>query len=328
MSDTSLHDLDRSLLSLLQGEFPLVEEPYTALGLRLGVGEGDIIAAIERLKAEGVVRLISPVLDSRRLGYRSTLVAMGVPADQLDTATSIISQNPGVSHGYERDHRFNIWFTLAVPPAADMEAELEKLASPIAAEAVFDLPALKMFKIRAYFAMKGGQPAPSPAVHDGRVPGRVELSRTDRRLINELQQDLPLISRPFAGMAARLDMNVDQFLAGCRSLLERGVMRRFGAAVNHRRAGFGANAMTCWVAPREKVAAAGQDLASLPEVSHCYERETNPLWQYNLFAMIHGHTAETCREIADDASRRTGLKEWVVLFSTREFKKERIKYLV
>ncbi|MFH1169690.1 MAG: Lrp/AsnC family transcriptional regulator, partial [Chloroflexota bacterium] len=216
MSDTSLHDLDRSLLSLLQGEFPLVEEPYAALGLRLGVGEVDIIAAIERLKAEGVVRLISPVLDSRRLGYRSTLVAMGVPADQVDAATSIISQHPGVSHGYERDHRFNIWFTLAVPPAADMEAELDKLASPIAADAVFDLPALKMFKIRAYFAMKGGQPAPSPAAHDGRVPGMVELSGTDRRLINELQQDLPLVSRPFAGMAARLDMKIDGFLAGCR----------------------------------------------------------------------------------------------------------------
>jgi DNA-binding Lrp family transcriptional regulator len=105
-------------------------------------------------------------------------------------------------------------------------------------------------------------------------------------------------------------------------------MRRFGAAVNHRKAGFAANAMTCWAAPPEKVVAAGQKLASWREVSHCYERKTNPLWRYNLFAMIHAHTEEACREIAAKVSAQTGLTDYVMLFSTREFKKTRVKYLV
>ncbi len=123
-------------------------------------------------------------------------------------------------------------------------------------------------------------------------------------------------------------MDEDYFLAQCQSLKQRGIMRRFGAAVNHRKAGFKANAMTCWVAPPEKVDAAGRKLASLKEVSHCYERKTNPLWRYNLFAMIHGHTEKACQEIASKVSEETGLTDYAMLFSTREFKKTRTKYLV
>ena len=98
--------------------------------------------------------------------------------------------------------------------------------------------------------------------------------------------------------------------------------------INHRRVGFKANAMTCWVAPPEKVEAAGQKLASLREVTHCYERKTNPFWQYNLFAMIHGHSRKECLEVANKVSTETGLINRVLLFSTKEFKKVRIKYLV
>ena len=142
------------------------------------------------------------------------------------------------------------------------------------------------------------------------------------------QQDLSLIPEPFLAMAGRADMNAEQFLARCRSLQQRGIMRRFGASINHNRVGFKANAMTCWVAPPDAVDVAGRKLASLREVSHCYERKTNPLWQYNLFAMIHGHNKEACREIASKVSDEIGLNDCVMLFSTREFKKARIKYLV
>ena len=86
--------------------------------------------------------------------------------------------------------------------------------------------------------------------------------------------------------------------------------------------------MTCWVVPPEKVDAAGQELASLAEVSHCYERKTNPLWTYNLFAMIHGDSLEACQDIANDISRRIGLTDCILLLSTKEFKKTRVKYLV
>jgi len=174
---------------------------------------------------------------------------------------------------------------------------------------------LKQFKIGTHFS-------------GGALPPPVKLSATERRVINELQNDLPLVSAPFGEMAARLNMDVAEFLARCQSLVECGVMRRFGASVNHREIGLKANAMVCWVAPPQTVAVAAQKLARLSEVSHCYERKTNPLWQYNLFAMIHGHTREACREIADRVSGETGLKDYVLLFSSREIKKKRVKYLV
>ncbi len=115
-------------------------------------------------------------------------------------------------------------------------------------------------------------------------------------------------------------------LAECRLLHESGVIRRYGASINHRKAGFEANAMVCWAVADNVVEAAGHRLASLPEVSHCYERKTNAMWRFNLFAMVHGQERHTCEEIADAVSSEFGPEDRVVLFSTREFKKERIKY--
>lgn len=216
------------------------------------------------------------------------------------------------------------------PPTADMETELERLTSPINAEAVFALPAIKLFKLGAYFDMGGdGQRTASTGAQSDNIPSqKAELSLTDRLVINEIQQDLPLVPAPFTAVAERLGMSVEEFLAHCQSLLQRGIMRRFSVSVNHRKAGFKANAMACWVAPPEKVDALGRKLAALREVSHCYERKTNPLWRYNLFAMIHGHTKEVCQEIANKVSDETGLRDYVLLFSTKEFKKVRVKYLV
>jgi DNA-binding Lrp family transcriptional regulator len=281
------------------------------------------------LKVNGLIRQISPVFDAGSLGYRTTLVAMRVTETQLGKAAELVSKHPGVSHAYKRDHHFNLWFTLAVPATVEIEAELQRLASAVSAEIVFSLPALKLFKLRTYFGSDGdGQPEADTEIPDDITSQEVQLSPVDRRVINELQQDLPLISQPFAEMAARLGMDEEKFLTLCQSFLPRGIMRRFGASINHRSVGFAANAMTCWAVPAEKVEVIAKKLASLREVSHCYERKTNPLWRYNLFAMIHGHTKDACQEIADKVSTKTGLTDYVLLFSTKEFKKTRVKYLV
>ena len=325
-----LDSVDRKLISLLQAEFPFSREPYTDLGLKLGISQDEVIHRIQQLRVKRIVRQISPVLNARQLGYQPTLVAMRVEAAELDRAEQLIIKHPMVSHGYEREHYFNLWFTLATLAGADTQSELEKFTDSVEAEAVFTLPAIKLFKIGAFFAMDGdGQVMTDTIPQPGRAfSEEIRLSRTDKLVINELQQDLPLTHTPFSAMAQQLDMDEDYFLAKCQSLKQRGIIRRFGAAINHRKAGFKANAMTCWVASQEKVDAAGRMLAQLKEVSHCYERKTNPLWPYNLFAMIHGHTKEACQEIAARVSAETDLSDCVMLFSTREFKKTRVKYLV
>jgi len=330
MIDMHLDNIDRKLLSLVQLEFPLTREPYADLGQRLDINENQVLKHIERLKAKGIIRQIGPVFDARSLGYLTTLVAVRVPESKLDKAEQVIIEHPGVSHGYQRDHYFNIWFTLAIPNTADIEIEIKKLTNSIEAEAIFTLPAKKVFKIGAYFDVDGdNQPTEStPVQSSNTLYQKVELSQRDKSIINALQQNLPPTPTPFTDISAQLSIEVEDFLAQCRSLQQRGIMRRFGASVNHRLAGFKANAMACWLASPDKVDILGQKLASLQEVSHCYERKTNSLWPYNLFAMIHSQRKEVCQEIASKVSRETGTADYVLLFSTKEFKKTRVKYLV
>lgn len=319
---------DRKLLNLIQTEFPLTRETFADLARHLGTSTEVVIQHIARLKEAGIIRMIGPVIDSRSLGFHTTLVAMKVAVADLDEAEQVIAVHPGVSHGYERDHEFNVWFTLALPPASEVEVELQRLTQSTGAEIAFSLPAVKVFKIGAYFDMDENGQTLSAARPNNILARQLELSNADRRIINELQQDLPLVPAPFSAMAERVGMDTEQFLAGCRSLHERGIIRRFSASINHRNVGFTANAMSCWAAPPDKTDTAGQKLATLKEVSHCYERKINQYWQYNLFAMIHGRSREQCEVIAEQVSCETGLSDYTSLYSTKEFKKTRVKYLV
>jgi len=327
-----LDNTDKKLLNIVQAEFPLTREPFSVLGRQLGVSSDEVIRSIERLKAEGIVRLIGPVFNVGRLGYQTTLVGMKVSAERLNEAAQIISAHPRVSHCYERNHDFNFWFTLAMRTEEDIETELHKLGDRIKANATLNLPAMKVFKIGAYFNIGGGDsPAPNAGVDDSSFESKdVDLSSTDRAVVNELQQDLPLTARPFDQMSARLSMGVDEFLSHCQGLIQRGVMRRFSASVSHNMLGFVANAMGCWKVPADMVETAGREMATVQEISHCYEREASPLWPYNLYAMMHAHTKESCQSIADRLSSDTGLDKntFVLLFTTREVKKTRVRYPV
>jgi len=326
----TLDDMDKRLLNLVQAEFPLAGEPFAALGLQLGMDAIEVIHRIENLKADGIVRYIGPLFDAGSLGYQSTLVAMRVAEHRLNGAAQVIVEHPGISHGYQREHRLNLWLTLALPSGRDMDREARRLSGFMSAEEVFNLPALKLFKLRAYFDATGGSmPAPNTAAARGVASDQSpDLMPMDRAVINELQQDLPLVARPFDSMSECLGVDTVEFLACCQALLRRGVMHRYSASVTHTSLGLAGNAMVCWTAPSDMVEAAGQRLAALSEVSHCYERRSDPLWSYNLYAMIHGRTREDCRETTREVSHRCGLTDYVMLFSSREIKKTRVKYLV
>ena len=238
-----------------------------------------------------------------------------------------------VSHCYERDHAFNMWFTLAVPMSADLYDTAGKLGEQIGAETTLNLPAIETFKIGAYFHIQSDNSDVSLSpTHDHRPTSHndMHLTAIDRAVINALQSDMPLIDRPFDLMSTELDINAGEFLDHCRALLQRGIMRRFSASVNQYQLGFKANAMSCWKAAKSTVNAAGKRIATFPEVSHCYERQTNTLWPYNLFAMVHANNKKQCLEIIDKIESEAGLDghKHINLFSTREIKKTRIKYSV
>jgi siroheme decarboxylase len=108
--------LDKDILNLIQREFPLEREPFAAIGREVGIGGGEVIRRIETLKRGRVIRQISAIFDTRVLGYESSLVAAKIPPEALNEGAKAINSHPGVSHNYERNNEFNLWYTVAVPP--------------------------------------------------------------------------------------------------------------------------------------------------------------------------------------------------------------------
>lgn len=152
------------------------------------------------------------------------------------------------------------------------------------------------------------------------------LEKLEKEIVLVLQKGLPLESRPFQVIAGRLNVSEGALIYKVREMISRGVIRRFGAVVRHQELGYNANVMAVWKVAADMVDQAGETFSSISEVSHCYLRETGDKWHYNLFTMIHGHTEEECLDIAQSMSEAIGIKEYQLLFSTAELKKESIEY--
>lgn len=149
------------------------------------------------------------------------------------------------------------------------------------------------------------------------------LTSKDKKLINILSKGLPLTLDPYSGLAG---LSEDEVLDNINQYKKEGIIRRFGATLNHYKAGFNANAMSIWIVPEDKVDSTGELMAGYKEISHCYERKTYPNWPYNLYAMIHGRSKDDCGKIAGEISKKTGIREYKLLYSTREFKKTGMEY--
>jgi DNA-binding Lrp family transcriptional regulator len=328
---THEHELDqrdRALLDMIQSDFPLSAAPYAELGTRLDMPEAEVMERVRRLK-HGVIRQISAIFDTRALGYKSSLVAARVPEDRVEHAARVINQHPGVSHNYLRDHEYNIWFTVAVPPTSSLEQTVERLGELAGADPIRLMPTLQLFKIGVELNM-GDAPmdAQTKPAFTGKDRAKPKRDMTPRLidLVRELQEDLPVEHEPFNAMAERLGLSVPQLFEEARLFLEEGRLRRYAAILAHRAAGFVANGMGVWAVPAERIDEVGYQMASFRAVSHCYQRPTYPDWPYSIFSMIHGRTKEDCQVVLDAIKRETGVDQYTVLYSTREFKKIRLKY--
>ncbi len=337
--------LDRQILNIVQSRFPLDARPYARIADEAGTTEDDVIERIIRLKNSNVIRQISAIFDTRRLGYKTTLVAFRCPAETLDKAAQRVNRHPGVSHNYERNGYFNLWFTIAVPPNEDIETVVNAMAEDTGALSARLMPTIRFFKIGVNFDMvkeegaayeyfspdgygrSGSAVQKKPELND--AWNRAEpLSDRDIDFIRNLQEDLPATPEPFNEMAARLGVSVAGIFDWCEQAVERQIMRRFSAVLHHRRAGFRANAMAVWNVPEERAIEIGLKMAESPWVSHCYQRPTFSDWKYTHFTMIHATNEHTCEEVAAGISNYTGIDDYVLLYSTREYKKTRVRYFV
>jgi DNA-binding Lrp family transcriptional regulator len=326
----ALDDLDKKLLNLMQGRFPIAPHPYQHVAAQAGVDETTVMARVQRLLDERIIRQVTPIFDTRALGFSSMLVAAKVDPEHPWRAASVINAHPGVSHNYLRNHDFNIWFTIATEPDSELglEGTLEVLAKEAGAESVRQLPTLKLFKIRMDLEMEAGTEALATAAQ-AVEPAETEAQpydEFDKDVIRALQGDMPVISEPYAPAAAALGIPQENLLTHLEQMQERRLLRRVAAILFHRRAGFSANGMGVWNVPDEQILDTGKRMASFRGISHCYQRPTYADWPYSVFTMAHGRSKEECDAILDSIAADTGIADRATLYSSTEFKKIRLLY--
>jgi len=323
-----LDNIDKQILNDIQWTFPLVERPFLELAKEYHISEEQVIERIKKLKDIGIIRQISAIFDTRKLGYKSALVAFAVKENKIEAVANEINKHPGVSHNYERNHEYNLWFTLAVPPYGDMKEDLEKMALLDGVLKYRVLPTLKMYKIGVKLDMVNDDPEkPNPSDDVKNLETKAEkISELDREYIRQLQKDIEIVKEPFKIITENLGISSIDLFNKIKEYEKIGIMRRFAAILRHRQAGFTANGMIVWKIPEEKVDDKGLKIASFPQVSHCYRRPVYPDWEFNLFSMIHARTIEAAEKIAKEISSVIGIDNYKILFSSREFKKERVKY--
>ena len=325
-----LDDLDRKLLNLMQGSFPIAPRPYRRVSELGGVSETEAMSRVQRLLDKRIIRQVTPIFDTRALGYSSMLVAAKVDPEHPHRAAQAINEHPGVSHNYLRNHEFNLWFTIATEPESELglQGTLEVLAREAGAESVRQLPTLKLFKIRMDLEMEGDTKALASAVQASEP---LELDpqpydELDIAVIRALQGDMPVVEEPYARAAAEVGLSQEGFLDHLSKMQERGLLRRVAAILYHRRAGFSANGMGVWKVPEEQIPDIGARMAAVRGISHCYQRPTYKDWPYSVFTMAHGRSKEECDAVLEAIAEQTGIHERATLYSSTEFKKIRLLY--
>jgi siroheme decarboxylase len=319
------------LLNEFQRGFPLVRDPYAAIGERLGADEAWVRSTLAGWLADGRVSRVGAVFRPGAVGV-STLAALAVPEDELAAVAARVSARPEVNHNYEREHRYNLWFVAMAADAAALDGALAAIARDTG-HAPITLPLVADYWIDLGFDLAGGgKPAACAsrrAWNLRRASPRVELTGADRRLVDALAGGLSLSAQPWAELAAAAGVSEAYALTRIADWLNRGVIKRFGIVVRHRELGWTANAMCVWDVPDGDADALGEALAREPGVTLAYRRQRAlPAWRYNLFCMIHGRDRASVLARVAEIGEAHGLRTCAsaVLFSRRAFKQRGARY--
>jgi DNA-binding Lrp family transcriptional regulator len=151
MNMPEIDDVDKAVLNRIQSDFPITSRPYRTMAEDLGLSEDEVLKRVSRLKASGIIRRIGGNFSPEKLGFVSTLCAAKVPEDKISQFAEVVNRYPGVTHNYRRENTFNIWFTFIAPKMDEINANLEQIAAETGVTDILNLPATRVFKIRAEF---------------------------------------------------------------------------------------------------------------------------------------------------------------------------------
>ncbi len=319
-----MDEKDRALLNEVQRRFPLEARPYAVLGERLSLPEKEVRQRLSRLKENGILRQISAIFNPAALGYQTTLVAAAAPEEKIPTAAKIINAYPGVSHNYLRDHVFNLWFTIAVPPGEELNQVVSELLSRAGIEKYLLLPIKRVFHIAVVHDLGDNDSEPQVSGKTG-PESPLRLNEQTITLVRLTQEDLPRVERPFQVLAEKSGLTEEEILSWLKRGLKEGVIRRFAGLVRHTRTGLKGNIMVAWEVPEDRLEEVGNFLAREKKISHCYERKSYPGWPYNLYTMVHAKEEKEALETVDILAKKLGLKKYLPLKTVKELKKTRLK---
>lgn len=143
--------VDKAIINRIQSDFPIDERPYRAIAMELDLEEQQVIERVRALKKAGIIRRIGGNVVPHKVGFVSTLCAAKVPEDKIDAFAAVVNQYTGVTHNYQRENAFNIWFTFIAPSRDAIRQNLEEITKATGVGPILNLPATKVFKIRAKF---------------------------------------------------------------------------------------------------------------------------------------------------------------------------------
>ena len=320
---------ESAVLEILQKGLPPVSEPFKYIGETAGLNESSVLEIVGDLKDRKIIRNIAGIFEGKSLGYKLSLVSFKVKEANIEQAAAVINSHPGVSHNYLRKHDFNIWFTLAEESPEAFEKSLSLIFRKSGADDLLVLKNEKLYKIGVILDLGNSGSNNMPDINTSEKKGDMpdsDFTESMKKSIFLLQQDLPVKKNPFAGLieSNNSDISVNELTESFKKLLEAGVMRRYAAVLRHREAGYKSNAMTAW----KTGANFNPDIFSKNNaITHLYLRTIYPgKWEYPLFAMIHARSEDELKGIVDDLSKKSGIDDYLVLNSLREFKKTRVQY--
>lgn len=319
--------LDSHLLNDFQRDFPLCPAPFAELAAKLGVAEKAVLAMLEQLRRDGKISRVGAVFAPKRIGA-STLVAMAVPEEKAGIVKDAVNRFPEVTHNYEREHRYNLWFVVT----AGSDGRLQAALGAIARAAGYPLVALPLVQEYQVEPESVSEP-PAIAANTGTPHVRAEtfspprpLDELDRRLVVALQEGIPLFIRPFSVLASRVGCDESEVIERVRSWSDEGLIKRFGVVVRQPEPAVGVDALLVHDVPDQEAEVIGERLAAEPGVSLCAQRQRAlPGWPYNLFCMVHGSSRDEVMDKIAGLRDRLALSRYPsdVLFSRERRKSAR-----
>ena len=314
------------VLNRIQKGVPAVSRPFLEIGKDTGLTEDEVIDTLISLKENGVIRNISGIFDGEKLGFYLSLVAFEIHESKIEEAAAIINSHPGISHNYLRDHKYNIWFTLAEEDKESFDKTVSVLASKSSASDFLVLRNEKLLKIGVYLDIGNSNNFDGATTHK-KTDLHLDISDdAAKEAVLLLQNDLPMEKNPFKKIleSGKILRDEEQLLSYFSEFIATGIMRRYAAVLRHRKAGYRANAMTAW---KPDDSCNIDFFKESKHISHLYFRTIHPgRWEHPLFAMIHAKSDEELKSIIEELSDRSRIKDFLALSSIKEFKKKRVRY--